>query len=144
MITYGEILAATGIRAAVVGAAAAAMLGLVTVPAQAAGATSCPSDGDLPGSARCSSLSNGVLSTYSTSTGNYVHVAYYRKSGGSLTAKLGHERSSVNNWWAYQNMSSVPFHYEQMKGLTASCSPMIGKLYTSAGATYSTPPVDPC
>ncbi|MGW7287578.1 hypothetical protein ACWGH4_19050 [Streptomyces sp. NPDC054847] len=133
----------SGIRATVVGAAAAAMLGLGALPANAA-VTSCPSDGHLPGGARCSKLSNGVLSAHTTSRGDYIMVGYYRASGGSLTAKLGWERHSTNNWWAYQNMSNTPFHYDKQTGLTASCSAMIGKLYTSGGSSYATPPVDPC
>ncbi|OKJ52379.1 hypothetical protein AMK27_31775 [Streptomyces sp. CB02009] len=88
-------------------------------------------------------MSNGVLSTYAA-TGSYVMVNYYRASGGSLTARLGHERNGTNSWWAYENMSTVPRHYSQQRSLTASCSVIIGKLYTSSGATYATPPVDPC
>ncbi|MFF9870144.1 hypothetical protein ACF1G0_33000 [Streptomyces sp. NPDC013953] len=41
-------------------------------------------------------------------------------------------------------MTYTPFHYEESTGNTASCSSMIGKLYTSGGTTYATPPVDPC
>ncbi|MEV8626496.1 hypothetical protein [Streptomyces sp. NPDC051079] len=134
----------TFMRTAAVAAAAASLLGLGAGPAFASGATSCPSDGVLGGSARCSTLSNGVLSAYSTSAGNYIKVNYYRSGGGALTAKLGYERSSVNNWWGFQNMNTVPFHYEQSAGISASCTPMIGKLYTSGGTTYTTPPVDPC
>ncbi|MFF5977002.1 hypothetical protein ACFY7C_36435 [Streptomyces sp. NPDC012769] len=89
-------------------------------------------------------MTNGILSIYPTSNGNAVMVNYYRTGGGALTAKLGYERSSVNSWWAFQNMNTVPFHYSQQKGLTASCSPIIGKLYTSGGATYTTPAADPC
>ncbi|WP_395361947.1 hypothetical protein ACHGLA_19935 [Streptomyces sp. YH02] len=89
-------------------------------------------------------MSNGVLSAYSNGTGSLIMVNYYRKSGGSLTARLGYERNGTNNWWGYQNMSTVPLHYSQQKGLTAGCSVIFGKLYTSDGSTYATPPVDPC
>ncbi|GGT21834.1 hypothetical protein [Streptomyces purpureus] len=134
----------SGIRAAVIGATAAAMLGLGTVPAYAGGATSCPSDGWITKGGRCTKMSNGILSAYTTNTGNYIKVNYYRTGGGALTAKLGYERHSANNWWGFQNMNSVPFHYEQSTGLTASCSAIIGKLYTSGGATYTTPAAQPC
>lgn len=131
-------------RAAAVGIATAAMLGVGALPAAAAGPTSCPSNGSIDSWSKCSSLSNGVLFISTTRTGNYVMVSYYRASGGALTARLGWERSGVNHWWAYRNMSTVPLHYDEQAGITASCSPIIGKLLTSGGSTYATPPVDPC
>lgn len=133
----------TGIRAAMVGATTVASLGIGALPAYA-GATSCPRDGGLPGGAKCSTIGNGVLSIYPTSNGTSVYVNYYRTAGGALTAKLGVERGSVNYWWANRNMSTVPFHYSESRSMTASCSVMIGKLYTSGGTTYTTPASDPC
>ncbi|MFB8082509.1 hypothetical protein [Streptomyces sp. NPDC056013] len=55
-------------------------------------------------------MSNGVLSAYSNGTGSLIMVNYYRKSGGSLTARLGYERNGTNNWWTYQNMSTARLH----------------------------------
>ncbi|MFD0150927.1 hypothetical protein ACWGQ4_14240 [Streptomyces sp. NPDC055721] len=133
-----------GIGAAIIGGTAAAMLGLGAIPAAAAGATTCPSDGWITRWDRCTKLDNGILSMSTTTTGNYVSVNYYRTKSGSLTAKLGYERSSVNYWWANQNMTTAPFHYNKSSGISASCSAIIGKLYTSGGVTYTTPASDPC
>ncbi|MFF7441110.1 hypothetical protein [Streptomyces sp. NPDC008122] len=132
------------IRAAVVCGAAAAMLGLGVTPASAAGAKSCPSDGWITRWDRCSTLSNGVLSVSTNTTGTSVGVAYWRSSGGALTAKLGYERNSTNYWFPYRNMSTVPLLYQEQASITASCGAIIGKLYTSGGATYTTPAADPC
>ncbi|MFE3126302.1 hypothetical protein ACFXHD_23100 [Streptomyces hydrogenans] len=133
-----------GMRAAAVGIATAAMLGVGVLPAAAAGPTSCPSSGNIDSWSKCSSLGNGVLYISTTKTGNYVLVNYYRASGSALTAKLGWERGGVNNWWANRDMSTVPLHYSKQAGISASCAVIIGKLLTTGGSSYATPPVDPC
>lgn len=69
--------------------------------ASAAGPTSCPRDGYITRGDRCTSLSNGVLSVQTVSAGNYVAVNYYRSSGGSLSAKLGYERSGSTTYSSY-------------------------------------------
>ncbi|MFI9617082.1 hypothetical protein ACIHCM_36410 [Streptomyces sp. NPDC052023] len=79
-----------------------------------------------------------------TTSGNWARVNYYRESGGSLTAKLGYERSGTNVWSASINMSNTPFHYERSWSPSASCAVIYGKLLTSGGTTYVTPPADPC
>lgn len=113
-------------------------------PAAAAGATSCPSDGYISRGDRCTSLDNGVLSVRTVSAGNYITVNYYRKSGGSLSAKLGYERSGSSTYSSYINMSTAPFHYERSWSVSASCSVVYGKLLTSGGTLYVTPAADPC
>ncbi len=134
----------SGARAAIVGVAALAALGINAVPASAAGATSCPSDGRITQWDRCTSLSNGVLSVRTQTSGNYVTVNYYRTGGSSLSARLGYERSGSSVYSGFINMTSAPFHYERSWNVSASCSAFYGKLVTSGGTTYITPPADPC
>ncbi|MEU6884701.1 hypothetical protein ABZ918_05665 [Streptomyces viridosporus] len=134
----------SGIRAAIVGAAAVATLGLNAVPASAAGPTSCPRDGEITRWDRCTALSNGVLSVHTVKDGSHVRVNYYRTGGGSLTAKLGYERSGTSVFSANINMSTAPFHYERSWSTSTSCSAFYGKLLTSGGTLYITPPADPC
>ncbi|MFE3072001.1 hypothetical protein [Streptomyces sp. NPDC059247] len=134
----------SGLRGTVMAVTAVALIGLGGVPASADGATSCPLDGWITEGSRCSKLGNGVLSAYTNNAGNYIKVNYYRTGGGSLTARIGYERLGVNNYWANQNMNLAPFHYERSTALSASCSSIIGKLYTNGGATYTTPAVQPC
>ncbi|GAA4043867.1 hypothetical protein GCM10022233_11430 [Streptomyces shaanxiensis] len=124
--------------------AAFVSLGLNAIPASAAGATSCPSDGTITRWDRCTSLDNGVLSVSTTSAGNYVDVNYYRTGGGSLSAKLGYERSGNSVYSGFINMSNTPFHYSRSWSPSASCAAFYGKLVTSGGTTYITPPADPC
>ncbi|WP_328884722.1 hypothetical protein [Streptomyces sp. NBC_00299] len=113
-------------------------------PAAAAGATSCPSDGYISRWDRCTTISNGVLSVRTVSAGNYITVNYYRGSGGSLSAKLGYERSGNSTYSGYINMSNTPFHYERNWSVSANCSAVYGKLLTSGGTLYVTPAADPC
>jgi hypothetical protein len=112
--------------------------------ASAAGPTSCPRDGYITRGDRCTSLSNGVLSVQTVSAGNYVAVNYYRSSGGSLSAKLGYERSGSTTYSSYIDMSAAPRHYERSWSFSASCSAIYGKLLTSGGTLYVTPAADPC
>ncbi|MFE9629240.1 hypothetical protein [Streptomyces sp. NPDC006527] len=113
-------------------------------PAAAAGPTSCPSDGYITRGDRCTSLSNGVLYVGTVSAGNWIHVNYYRSSGGSLSAKLGYERSGSSVYSSYINMSTTPSHYERTWSVSASCAVVYGKLLTSGGTLYVTPAADPC
>ncbi|MET8974652.1 hypothetical protein ABZX85_03445 [Streptomyces sp. NPDC004539] len=69
---------------------------------------------------------------------------YYRTGGNSLSARLGYERSGSSVYSGFINMSSAPFHYERTWTVGASCSAFYGKLVTSGGTTYITPPADPC
>ncbi len=62
----------------------------------------------------------------------------------SLTARNGIERSGTNHWAAYRNKGTVPFHYENSWTLSASCNAVTGKLNTSGGDTYPTPPLPAC
>ncbi|GGX24614.1 hypothetical protein [Streptomyces lomondensis] len=132
----------SGIRAAVIGATAIASLGIGALPASAA-VTSCPNDGYITRGDRCTTLSNGYLSIHLANSGTYVHVGYYRKSGGSLTGKLGWERGGTNHWSSSINMSKTPFHYDESWSASKSCSATYGKLYAS-GQTYATPPAYNC
>ncbi|MGW9376885.1 hypothetical protein ACWHAO_02270 [Streptomyces albidoflavus] len=104
--------------------------------------TSCPRDGDPGGGQRCTTIGNGVLTVRGSST--YITVNYYRKSGGSLTARNGMERNGSNTWASYRNMNNTPFHYTNSFSLSSSCKSVIGKLNTSAGDTYPTPAYPPC
>ncbi|MEV5436512.1 hypothetical protein AB0K80_10815 [Streptomyces sp. NPDC052682] len=123
----------------------AASVSLVAAPsASAAGATSCPRDGYITKGDRCTTLSNGVLSVGTVSAGNWVSVNYYRKDGGSLSAKLGYERSGSTVYSSYINMSTAPMHYERSWSYSASCAVVYGKLLTSGGTLYITPAADPC
>jgi lipid-binding SYLF domain-containing protein len=108
------------------------------------GVTSCPSDGNPGGGQRCTTIGNGVLSVRGNSGNSYYTVNYYRSGGGSLTARNGVERSGTNTWAGYRNMSNTPFHYENSFTLGASCSSVIGKLNTTSGDTYPTPPLPRC
>jgi hypothetical protein len=122
-----------------------ASVSLVAAPsASAAGPTTCPSDGYITKGDRCTTLSNGVLSVRTVSAGNYAAVNYYRKDGGSLSAKLGYERSGSTTYSSYINMSTTPFHYERSWSYSASCAVVYGKLLTSGGTLYITPAADPC
>jgi hypothetical protein len=122
-----------------------ASISLVTAtPAAAGGMTSCPSDGYVTSGDRCTSLSNGVLSVHTVSAGNYITVTYYRSSGGSLSAKLGYERSGSSIYSSYINMSTAPQYYERSWSVSASCAVVYGKLATSGGSLYVTPAADPC
>ncbi|SMF59208.1 hypothetical protein SAMN02745830_04676 [Streptomyces sp. Amel2xC10] len=85
-----------------------------------------------------------MLSVRTVQTGNYVAVNYYRSGGGSLTAKLGYERSGSSTYSSNINMSNAPFHYERSWSPSASCSAVYGKLLTSGGTLYLTPAADPC
>jgi hypothetical protein len=109
-----------------------------------AGVTECPSDGNPGGGQRCTAIGNGVLSVRGIGNGSYYTVNYYRKSGGSLTARNGVERGGTNHWAGFRNMSTTPFHYENSWTLSANCSPVTGKLNTSGGDTYPTPPLPAC
>lgn len=117
---------------------------LAATPAAAAGPTSCPSDGYISRGDRCTSISNGVLYIGTVSAGNYAAVNYYRSEGGSLSAKLGYERSGSSIYSSYINMSDTPRHYERNWSFSASCSVIYGKLLTSGGTLYVTPAADPC
>jgi hypothetical protein len=114
---------------------------ITAAPAMATGVTSCPSDGNPGGGQRCTTLSNGVLSVRGSST--YAAVNYYRKSGGSLTGRIGWERNGANTWDSYQDMSAAPFHYFKQWSTSKSCSPLVGKL-NAGGSTYATPPLPSC
>ncbi|MGW9499015.1 hypothetical protein ACWG5P_32470 [Streptomyces prasinus] len=108
-----------------------------------AGVTSCPSDGNPGGGQRCTKIGNGILSV--RKAGNtYFTTNYYRQDGGALTARNGVERSGTNHWAAFRNMGTVPFHYDNSWTLSASCSAVTGKLNTSGGDTYPTPPLPAC
>lgn len=132
-----------GIRNAIV-VSMTAMIPLVSAaPAMAAGVTKCPSGGNPGGGQRCTTLSNGVLSVSGLGNGTFVRVVYYRKSGGSLTGRVGWERNGRNTWDAYRNMRTVPFHYEEQWGTSKSCNAYIGKL-NAGGSTYTTPPLPQC
>jgi hypothetical protein len=143
-VSNGDQFMRSGIRAAIVGAVAVAALGLNVAPSSAAGATSCPRDGHITDGDRCTTLDNGVLSVGTVSAGNYVRVNYYRTGGGSLSAKLGYECSGSSVYSGFINMNNTPFHYERSWSPSASCAAFYGKLVTSGGTTYITPPADPC
>ncbi|MEU7697561.1 hypothetical protein [Streptomyces sp. NPDC039028] len=120
-----------------------ASVSLAAAPsALAAGATSCPRDGYITMGDRCTTLTGGILSV-SVSTGNYTNVNYYRTSSGSLSAKLGYERSGVSGYSSYINMST-PMHYNKTFTFSQSCAAVYGKLLTSGGSLYITPAADPC
>ncbi|MFJ8295364.1 hypothetical protein [Streptomyces sp. NPDC094447] len=77
-------------------------------------------------------------------TGSLADLAYWRASGGALTAKMGYERNGTNHWFANRNMNTVPLLYQDVTAISASCNAIIGKLYTTGGTTYTTPAIDPC
>jgi hypothetical protein len=108
------------------------------------GATECPREGYITRGDRCTSLDNGVLSVRTVSAGNYITVNYYRSSGGSLSAKLGYERSGRSIYSSSINMSTTPRHYSHEWSVSASCAVVYGKLLTSGGTLYVTPAADPC
>lgn len=121
-----------------------ASVSLVAAPsASAAGATSCPRDGYITRADRCTTLSGGILSVSTSSPGDHVNVNYYRTSSGSLSAKLGYERSGTSGYSAFINMST-PMHYNRSFTYSKSCAAVYGKLLTSGGTLYVTPAADPC
>ncbi|MCW5254108.1 hypothetical protein [Streptomyces sp. SHP 1-2] len=135
----------------IIAAAAVVAVPLMGAPAAMAagigiksGVTSCPNDGNPGGGQRCTTIGNGVLSVRGKGSGNFYTVNYYRKSGGSLTARNGVERGGVNTWAPYVNMSTTPFHYQDDFSLSTNCSSVTGKLNTSSGDTYPTPPLPAC
>ncbi|MFB7454972.1 hypothetical protein [Streptomyces sp. NPDC056194] len=69
---------------------------------------------------------------------------YYRTGSGSLSAKLGYERSGVSGYSSYINMSTAPFHYNKTFTLSQSCATVYGKLLTSGDTLYVTPGAVPC
>ncbi|WP_158712252.1 hypothetical protein [Streptomyces sp. NRRL F-5135] len=116
---------------------------ITAAPAMADGVTTCPANGNPGGGQRCSTITNGTLSVAGKSDGSYVHVNYYRKSGGSLSGRVGWERNGSTTWSAKINMSNTPFHYSEQWGSSRSCNPFIGKL-NAGGGTYVTPPLPQC
>ncbi|AJF70378.1 hypothetical protein [Streptomyces vietnamensis] len=132
-------------RAVAAVAVMTASVSLAAAPsAFASGATSCPRDGYITPGDRCTTLSGGILSIQTSSPGSSVYVNYYRTGSGSLSAKLGYERSGVSGYSSYINMSTTPFHYGKLFTYSNSCAVVYGKLLTSGGALYVTPAADPC
>ncbi|SED27182.1 hypothetical protein SAMN04490357_4344 [Streptomyces misionensis] len=86
---------------------------------------------------RCTSLDNGILSVHQASNG-VVGTEYYKKSGSTISAKLGYSRSGTSHY-----ASAVSIGSGQTKrvtwslGASAYCSNIIGLM--SAGSTYQTP-----
>lgn len=132
----------SSIRVAVICATAVASLGVGALPASAA-VTSCPRDGYITQGDRCTTLDNGFLSIHLANKGTSVHVGYYRKSGGSLTGKLGYERGGSTVYSSNINMSNTPFHYDKTWSAGSTCNATYGKLY-AGGSTYITPPAYNC
>ncbi|MGW8352341.1 hypothetical protein [Streptomyces wedmorensis] len=131
-------------RAMAAVAALTASVSLATAPsAFASGATSCPRDGYITKGDRCTTLTGGILSVRTSSPGSSVDVNYYRTSSGSLSAKLGYERSGSSVYSSYINMST-PMHYSKLFTYSSSCAVVYGKLLTSGGTLYVTPAAAPC
>lgn len=138
---FKSVVAAIAVAAVPVIGAPAAMASDFSITA---GVTTCPRDGNPGGGQRCTSIGNGALSVRGGSDNSYYTVNYYRHDGGSLTARNGVERNRTNRWASFRNMNKVPFHYEDSFSLGASCSSVTGKLNTSGGDTYPTPPLPRC
>ncbi|GAA5613278.1 hypothetical protein Spla01_04451 [Streptomyces platensis] len=90
----------------------------------------------------CTEISNGVLLMNSTGKGTYLDVSYDKKSGGSISRKVGYPRSGTNHWSSTKKCSTSPIASKQWPP-SASCSPDVGLLY-SGGRTYQTPPKRKC
>ncbi|GFE17126.1 hypothetical protein Sgleb_51730 [Streptomyces glebosus] len=110
--------------------------------AAAASGYSCPHDGYITNWDVCTEISNGVLLMNSTGKGTYIDVSYDKKSGGSVSCKVGYLRSGTNHWSSTKKCSTSLIASKQWSP-SASCSPDVGLLY-SGGSTYQTPPMRKC
>ncbi|BCK71433.1 hypothetical protein Srufu_053860 [Streptomyces libani subsp. rufus] len=90
----------------------------------------------------CTEISNGVLLMNSTGKGTYIGVSYDKKSGGSVSCKVGYLRSGTNHWSSTKKCSTSLIASKQWSP-SASCSPDVGLLH-SGGSTYQTPPTRKC
>ncbi|WP_371670157.1 hypothetical protein OG985_22500 [Streptomyces sp. NBC_00289] len=86
---------------------------------------------------RCTSLDNGILAVHQSSSGN-VGTEYYKKSGSTISIKLGYSRSGTSHYASAVSISSGQTKRNTWSlGASAYCSNIIGLM--SAGSTYQTP-----
>jgi hypothetical protein len=86
---------------------------------------------------RCTSLDNGILTIHQGSSG-VIGTSYYKRSGSTISAKLGYSRSGTSHYASAVSISSGQTKAKTWSlGASAYCSNIIGLM--SAGSTYQTP-----
>ncbi|MGM0350876.1 hypothetical protein [Streptomyces sp. Adlamb9] len=87
---------------------------------------------------RCTSLSNGILTVHQGGSGT-VGTSYYKKSGSTVSAKLGYSRGGTSHYASAVSIGSgqTKSHTWSL-GADAYCSNIFG-LMNSGGSTYQTP-----